>query len=140
MLSLADDSGLEIQALDGEPGVHTAVYFPGKRDEQIAQLLEKMKDIPDGSRQAQYRSVIAMYDPMNDRVRFAEGITRGVITREMHGNNGFGFDPVFLSDDLGKTFGGITTGSRLGCESSWPSSAKGAENFACRIRLKAINC
>ena len=108
MLTLADDSGLEIDALGGKPGVHTAIYFPGDRDAQIGALLEKMRDIPLEERRAQYRSVIAIYDPKNDRVRFCEGITKGTITTEMHGNNGFGFDPVFLSDDLSKSFGEST--------------------------------
>ncbi len=104
-LTLADDSGLEIEALGGEPGVHTATYFSGNREEQLRQLLEKMKDVPDGRRRAQYRCVIALYDPHTDKVRFAEGVTKGSITRDLRGMNGFGFDPVFLSDDLSKTFG-----------------------------------
>lgn len=105
LLTLADDSGLEIDALGGEPGVHTANYFVGTRDERIQKLLEKMSAVPEGERGAQYRCVIALYDPKNDKVRFAEATTRGSITTEMRGDNGFGYDPVFLSDDLGKTFG-----------------------------------
>ncbi len=108
LLTLADDSGLEIEALDGGPGVHTAHYFPGTRDEQISQLLEKMKGIPDGARRAQYRCVIAIYDPLNDKIRFAEGITKGTITNESIGNNGFGFDSVFRYDEGGKTGGEMT--------------------------------
>lgn len=108
MVTVADDSGLEIDALDGWPGVHTANCFEGTKAERIAQLLEKMKDIPEGKRTARYRDVIAMYDPANDRVRFAEATTEGSIAFESRGENGFGFDQVFISDDLGKAFGEST--------------------------------
>jgi XTP/dITP diphosphohydrolase len=105
LLTLADDSGLEVDALGGEPGVHTAHYFSGTRDERIQQLLDKLAGMPMEKRTARYRCVIALYDPKNDKVRFAEGASEGKIALEPHGTHGFGYDPVFLSDDLGKTFG-----------------------------------
>jgi XTP/dITP diphosphohydrolase len=104
-MSLADDSGLEIDALKGEPGVHTAHYFSGTRDERVEAMLEKLKDIPVGARQGRYRCVIAIYDPKNDKIRFAEGVTEGVITTEAKGTNGFGYDPIFQPEGFDKTFG-----------------------------------
>jgi XTP/dITP diphosphohydrolase len=108
MLCVADDSGLEVDALPGELGVHTAHYFSGTKAERIAQLLKKLENVPDSQRTARYRVVIALYDPKNDKVRFAEATTEGRVAPEPRGENGFGYDQVFLSFDLGKTFGEST--------------------------------
>ena len=67
-----------------------------------------MRAVPDGKRAARYRSVIALYDPTNDKIRFARGVAEGAITFGPQGDNGFGYDPVFMSNDLGKTFGEST--------------------------------
>lgn len=107
-VTVADDSGIEIDALNGEPGVHTAHYFQGTKEERIAALLEKLKNVPESKRSARYRDVIAIYDPVNDKVRFAEATTEGRISEAPHGENGFGYDQVFFSHDLGKTFGEAT--------------------------------
>jgi len=108
MITVADDSGLEVDAMSGEPGVHTAHYFHGTKQERIDALLERLKDVPESKRTARYRDVIAIYDPRNDKVRFAEATTEGRVALKPSGENGFGFDQVFLSDDLGKTFGEST--------------------------------
>jgi XTP/dITP diphosphohydrolase len=108
LVTVADDSGIEIDALNGEPGVHTAHYFEGTKEERIAALLEKLKNVPESKRSARYRDVIAVYDPVNDKVRFAEATTEGRIAEASHGENGFGYDQVFFSNDLGKTFGEAT--------------------------------
>src|SRR5665213_2252153 len=108
MLTIADDSGLEIDALDGGPGVHTKDYFNGTKEERIHRLLEEMKDVPEGKRAARYRDVIALYDPTNEKIRFAEATTDGYIASAPLGDNGFGFDQIFFSTDLGKTFGQST--------------------------------
>jgi XTP/dITP diphosphohydrolase len=105
LLTLADDSGIEVDELGGWPGVHSATYMQGTDSDRMHGLLEKMKDIPEGKRGAQYRAVIAIYDPSNDKVRFAEGVTRGRILFAPEGTNDFGYNPVFFSDDLGQSFG-----------------------------------
>ncbi len=105
MLALADDSGLEIEALRGWPGVHSATWLPGSDEDRLLGLLEKMKQIPEGKRAAQYRSVIALYDPKNDKVRFSEGICTGSIRTEPVGDNNFGYNRIFFSDDLQESFG-----------------------------------
>ena len=111
-LTLADDSGVEIDALGGWPGVHSATWLPGSDVDRLNGVLEKMKDIPDGERGAQYRAIIAIFDPVTEKLRFAEGICRGRILREQKGNGGFGYDPIFFSDDLQKTFGEATLEER----------------------------
>lgn len=108
-LSLGEDSGLEIDALGGRPGVLTKRYAEGTPDNGHAKIFAEMKDVPDGERGAQFRSVIALYDPATDVVRICEGIARGKITREPRGVNGFGQDPIFSYEENGKTGGEMTT-------------------------------
>src|SRR3989344_8896310 len=73
LLTLADDSGLEVDALDGWPGIHSATHIQGSDVDRLNMLLERMKDVPEGRRGAQYRSVVAVFDPLTDKIRFAEG-------------------------------------------------------------------
>jgi XTP/dITP diphosphohydrolase len=108
VLTLADDSGIEVDALNGWPGVYSATYLAGSDMDRLNGLLEKMNNIPAGKRGAQYRSVIALYDPENDKIRFAEGLTRGHIVVEPRGDDDFGYNPIFFSDELQQTFGEAT--------------------------------
>ncbi len=104
LLTLADDSGIEVDALLGWPGVHSATHVEGSDTDRLNALLERMKDVPDGSRGAQFRTVIAIYNPADDKIRFAEGVTRGHILREERGEREFGYDPIFYAEELQKTF------------------------------------
>ena len=105
---IADDSGLSVDFLNGEPGVYSARYAEeGKRKLTI---LEKLKDVPDEQRGAHFTSAIACVFPNGD-VLEAEGHCYGVITRELRGSGGFGYDPIFLCTEegcAGKTFGEAT--------------------------------
>ena len=112
MLTLADDSGLEIDALGGWPGVHAATFIAGSETDRNNAVLEKMHDIPEEKRGAQYRATIAIYDPETDKVRFAEGICRGSILTQPKGNEGFGYDPIFFSNDLQACFGELPLSER----------------------------
>ncbi len=85
--------------------MNSATWLAGSDRERLNGLLEKIKDMPDEKRGAQFRSLIAIYDSANDKIRFAEGLCRGRLLREPKGNSGFGYDPIFLSDDLLMTFG-----------------------------------
>lgn len=105
LLSVADDSGLEIDALDGQPGVQTARFLSGTYTDKMTALLEMLKDVPDEKRGALFRAVIAIYDPNTDRIRTCEGVVKGSITREIRGTNGFGYDPVFDYENTGRTGG-----------------------------------
>ena len=103
--SLADDSGLEVEALNGAPGVHSA-RFAGPEctfADNNAKLLRLMADVPDEHRQARFRCVAALaFDGRN--VELFQGEVNGVITREPCGSGGFGYDPVFYVPALGCTF------------------------------------
>lgn len=104
LLTLADDSGLEVDALGGEPGVHSARYAgAGATDEdRYRLLLEKMKDVPRDERSARFRCVIAVAEPGGGTYT-AEGVCEGEIAFGPQGDFGFGYDPVFLVREWGKT-------------------------------------
>lgn len=103
MLTVAEDSGLEVEVLDGGPGVLTARYAPGSDEDRYRKLLGEMKDVPDGARSARFVAVVAIYDPASGNTRTCEAEYRGHILREPQGSGGFGYDPVFFSEELQKT-------------------------------------
>lgn len=103
---LADDSGLEVDALGGAPGVYSARYGgPGLKDEERLQLLlDEMKDVPDAKRTARFVCVMALVYPDGTNLT-ARGTVEGSIIREAQGNGGFGYDPAFLPRGYQDTFG-----------------------------------
>ena len=104
LITIADDSGLEVDALGGEPGVRSARYAgEGASDkERIDFLLNKLVDVPWEKRLAQFRCVIAIAYP-DGKVQICQGQCRGILTFKPLGDNGFGYDPVFYLPDLHKT-------------------------------------
>lgn len=101
---LADDSGLMVDALDGAPGVYSARYGHKASDkERTAYLLENMKDVPEERRGAKFVCVITCLFPDGRKI-VARGDCPGVIARAPHGENGFGYDPVFYLPELGMTY------------------------------------
>lgn len=102
--TLADDSGLCVNALGGAPGVYSARYSGGGDDANIQKLLDELKDEKD--RSAYFVCAMVYYDGKN--IISAEGKTFGSIAQEPNGDGGFGYDPIFVSDDLGKTFSAAT--------------------------------
>lgn len=105
---IADDSGLCVDALGGEPGVYSARYAaPGEGKKKV---LRKLEQVPDAQRTAHFTSAICCVFPSGD-VLEAEGVCQGFITRELRGTGGFGYDPIFLCAEdgcRGKTFGEAT--------------------------------
>jgi len=103
-LALADDSGLEVDALGGEPGVRSARFGgPGKTDaDRYHLLLDKLIGIPPERRTARFRCVVAVAEPSGP-VHFSEGTCEGRITVAPRGAHGFGYDPVFEVLSLGRT-------------------------------------
>ena len=92
-LTLADDSGLEVDALDGAPGVFSSRFAPTD-PERNAKLLKLMEDAPDGRRTARFRCAIAIAQPAGD-AETCDGKVEGEIARKTKGTHGFGYDPVF---------------------------------------------
>jgi XTP/dITP diphosphohydrolase len=102
--ALSDDSGLEVDVLDGAPGVYSARYGGNLRDgERIAYLLDKMRDVPRGARGASFVSTVVLATPGGEVKSFV-GECRGEILEGPRGEGGFGYDPVFFSPELSKTF------------------------------------
>jgi len=106
--TVADDSGLEVQALGNAPGVYSARYAGAMADDadRIAKLLEEMKDVPPQQRSARFVCAAAIVWQGGERVFM--GDARGVILNSPRGTNGFGYDPVFFYEPLGKTFAELT--------------------------------
>ncbi len=102
-IGVADDSGLCVDALDGAPGIHSARYSGGGDNENIEKLLCELKDVPDEKRTAKFVCVMSAVFP-DGKIITARGEAHGVILRERRGEDGFGYDPLFYSDDLKKTF------------------------------------
>jgi XTP/dITP diphosphohydrolase len=104
LLALADDSGLEVAALGGEPGVMSARYAGDDASDidRIDYLLAKLKDVPWERRTARFYCVIALATP-DGKVNLYDGECRGIITFEPRGKLGFGYDPVFYFPELDKT-------------------------------------
>ncbi len=100
---LADDSGLEVDALEGAPGVHSARYSGGGPEANNAKLLAELERLGDAPRTAVFRSVLVLADP-GGREDWVSGACPGVITKSPRGRNGFGYDPIFHVPRLGKTF------------------------------------
>lgn len=106
--SIADDSGLVVDALQGAPGVYSARYGNLNSDaERTAFLLQNLEGVPDAQRTARFVSVITCCFP-DGRVVTARGECEGVITHKPCGDGGFGYDPVFFVPDKGKTFSEMT--------------------------------
>jgi len=101
---LAEDSGLEVDALGGAPGIYSARYAgPGASDAAcVGRLLDALRDVPDEARTARFRCAMALLPP-DGRLRTVEGTLEGRITHAPRGENGFGYDPVFLVPELGLT-------------------------------------
>lgn len=104
--ALADDSGIAVDALNGEPGIYSARYgFDPSLDDwgRLELLLKNTEQVPDGSRQAQFVCVITLVTPEGQVIQ-ARGEAHGELLRQAAGEGGFGYDPIFYYPPLGKSF------------------------------------
>ena len=111
-LSVADDSGLEVDALDGRPGVRSARFAtdygrPENDDENNRLVLELLENVPTGERSARFVSAVAVVGPDDDEV-VVRGEVEGEIGFEPRGQNGFGYDPLFTPNDSHRTMAELT--------------------------------
>lgn len=112
--ALADDSGIAVDALNGEPGIYSARYgFDDTLDDwgRLQLLLKNTESVPDGQRQAQFVCVITMVTPGGEIIQ-ARGEIHGELLREPRGENGFGYDPIFYYPPLGKTTAELSPGEK----------------------------
>lgn len=103
LLTVADDSGLEIDALDGAPGIHSKRFYLGTEQERNQKIFELLDGVED--RSALFRSVLCLIDPESDLEEYFEGIYYGEISREERGDAGFGYDPIFIPEGETQTVG-----------------------------------
>ncbi|MBI5404233.1 MAG: RdgB/HAM1 family non-canonical purine NTP pyrophosphatase [Ignavibacteriae bacterium] len=103
--AIADDTGLFVDALDGEPGVYSSRYAGENAtyDDNCVKLLNSMKDIPEEKRTAYFKTVVCFYES-EGRYKFFEGICTGRIDIKKRGEKGFGYDPLFIPDGFNKTY------------------------------------
>ncbi len=104
LYALADDSGLEVKALDGRPGVRSARFAHERATdaENNAALLRELDEVADADRAARFRCVLALASPWEpERVETVEGTVEGYIARAPRGSGGFGYDPLFILPELG---------------------------------------
>ena len=106
-IGIADDSGLCVDALNGEPGIYSARYSGGGDDENINKILEKLKDVPYEKRTAKFVCTMCCMFPGGDGF-CVKGEVLGIITEQRSGDGGFGYDPVFYYPPYGKTFSEIS--------------------------------
>jgi XTP/dITP diphosphohydrolase len=104
LITLADDSGLEVDALDGEPGIRSARFAGDEAsdEDKVERLLARLKEVPWEKRTARFRCVIAIANP-EGRTELCYGECRGLIAFASKGNNGFGYDPIFYFPELNNT-------------------------------------
>jgi len=108
-LTLADDSGLEIDFLNGRPGIHSA-RFAGENatdEERNKKVLDLMEGVPQNQRSARFKCAIAIAE--NASIEILTGVCEGEIATESRGNQGFGYDPIFIVPSYGKTFAELGT-------------------------------
>lgn len=100
----ADDTGLEVEALDGQPGVHSARYAEGTDHDSEANMAKLLANLEDKSnRNARFRTIIVLLQPNAQPIYF-EGRVDGKIATEKHGTEGFGYDPIFVPEGYDKSF------------------------------------
>ena len=115
LVALADDSGLEIDALGGRPGVRSARFArEGATDaENVAAVLAALEGVTASPIKARFRATLALVDPWSDAgAVIVEGVCEGAITREPRGEGGFGYDPIFLVDGFDRTMAELDEGAK----------------------------
>ena len=132
-IGVADDSGLEVDALGGEPGVYSARYSgEGATDEKNnRKLLAALENIPDEKRTARFRTVVTCVFPDGREIQ-VDGVCEGRILREPRGNDGFGYDPLFYYEPLKKTFAELTSDEK----NSVSHRGRAMRRFAAELRDK----
>ncbi|WP_447984112.1 RdgB/HAM1 family non-canonical purine NTP pyrophosphatase [Nitrospira sp. Nam74] len=110
LMAVADDTGLEVDALGGRPGVHAARYAGAhvSYEDNWRKLLLELDGVPLKGRGARFLTVVAIASPLKQHVDTVEGVLNGLIAERPAGTGGFGYDPVFLVPELGKTLAELT--------------------------------
>lgn len=108
LMTVADDSGLMIDYLNGQPGVHSSRFAQGDHQAAMQKILKSLTSLPQSKRTAKFVSVLALYNPQTKKITLFTGESHGWIASKPQGQTGFGYDPIFFSKDLNKTYGQAT--------------------------------
>lgn len=106
--TIADDTGLFVEALNGEPGIHAKRWAGGSDYDRCSKLLDRLKNIPVNKRSAKYDAIVALYDPEKKKFYIAQSEIDGLIVDGLKGGNGFGYDPIFFVNKFKKRFAELT--------------------------------
>jgi XTP/dITP diphosphohydrolase len=112
MITLADDTGLFIDALNGEPGIHARRWHAGTEADRNKKILERMKNIPEKQRACRYKGVIAIYNPEKNSFWIYEGSLEGKVSEKIVKGLGFGYDPIFITKAYGKYYSELSDKER----------------------------
>jgi XTP/dITP diphosphohydrolase len=112
LMALGDDTGLFIDALDGEPGLHAKRWHQGTEQDRYLKILERMKEVPVEKRTCRYTGVLALYDPAKDSFWTYENKLEGRIATEPLPGAGFGYDPIVIIDEYDKYYSQLTDEER----------------------------
>lgn len=130
LLTLADDTGLFVRALDGGPGVLSRRYAP-TAEARNKKLIKELKKYSDKS--AFFKAIIALYHPRTKLLKTFVGVSQGLIIDQPRGKHGFGYDPIFYAFDLQKTFAQATLKEKL------DASARGRALAKVRVFLRQLS-
>lgn len=130
IMTLADDTGLFVDVLGGEPGVHAKRWHEGTEHDRSLKLLERLKGVPEADRTARYIGVLTVYDPTAKTFWDYEGRCEGRITDYFSGSNGFGYDPIFRIVELDKQYAELSEEEKL----TVGHRAKGVEAFVASLK------
>ncbi len=138
-IGIADDSGLQVDELGGEPGVYSARYAGENAtdEENNKKLLEALRDVPDTFRIARFRTVITCVFPDGMQIS-AGGVCEGRILREPMGEGGFGYDPLFYYEPLGKSFAQLTAEEKNAVSHRGNAMRAFAEEFASAMKIREV--
>lgn len=112
LITLADDTGLFIAALNGEPGVRSKRWHKGSEKERCLRILEKMEDVPQNKRSCSYKGVLAVYNPKTRKLWMHENDLPGMIANKLLEDKGFGYDPIFISTEFNKYYSQLSDEER----------------------------
>lgn len=112
---IADDSGLEVDAIGGRPGIYSARYAGEDKDDQanLHKVLQELEGVPETDREARFVCVLALARPGKETI-FKKGTCEGRISQQPTGDNGFGYDPIFYPKDMDKTMAQLTSKEKNG--------------------------
>ncbi len=111
LLTMADDSGLEVDALGGAPGIHSARYTEGSDADRVEALLDELRGVPEEERTARFRCALVIVTQAN-RIYETEGVCEGVIAFRPRGEGGFGYDPIFYLPDYASTMAQLSSAEK----------------------------